>query len=53
MTNQTRTDPVWNGLSHVLLREPKDREQLTELLHDAKERKLLNREALGDDCRCY
>ncbi|AAO90109.2 HlyC/CorC family transporter [Coxiella burnetii] len=34
-------------LSHALLWEPKDREQLIELLHDAKERNLLDQDALA------
>ncbi|MBW5802393.1 CBS domain-containing protein [Coxiella endosymbiont of Ornithodoros amblus] len=34
-------------LSHALLWEPKDREQLIELLHDAKERNLLDQGALA------
>ena len=33
-------------LSHALLREPQDREQLIELLHDAAERDLLDADAL-------
>ncbi|WP_423063936.1 HlyC/CorC family transporter [Candidiatus Paracoxiella cheracis] len=33
-------------LSHALLREPQDREQLKDLLRDAKERELLDQEAL-------
>ncbi len=33
-------------LRHVLLREPRDREQLIALLHDAKERELLDQDAL-------
>lgn len=33
-------------LSHFLLREPKSREQLIELLHDANERELLDDEAM-------
>lgn len=34
-------------LSHFLLREPKDREQLLELLRDAEQRHLLDQHALG------
>jgi len=34
-------------LSQLLLREPKDREQLVELLHDARERNLLDEHALN------
>jgi magnesium and cobalt transporter len=34
-------------LSHILLREPKDREQLMELLRDAEERNLLDEHALA------
>lgn len=34
-------------LSQFLLREPKDREQLVELLHDARERNLLDEHALN------
>lgn len=33
-------------LSHALLREPQDRKQLKDLLHDAKEHELLNQDAL-------
>ncbi len=39
--------PSWlERLSHALLREPKDREQLITLLHDAEERNLLDAQAL-------
>lgn len=34
-------------LSHLLLREPQDREQVVELLRDAEERHLLNPDSLG------
>lgn len=41
------TQPTWlERLSQVLLREPKDREQLVTLLHDAQERDLLDASAL-------
>ena len=40
--------PSWfERLSHALLREPQDRKQLIELLHDAKDRQLLDADALG------
>ncbi len=39
--------PCLERLSHALLWEPKDREQLIELLHDAKERNLLDQGALA------
>ena len=43
----TITDPGWNRLGHVFLREHKDRHQLIALLHDAKERELLDQDALA------
>jgi magnesium and cobalt transporter len=47
--SQTGTYPrSWvERLSNALLREPKDREQLVELLRDAQRRNLLDAEALG------
>lgn len=47
--SQTSTYPrSWvERLSNALLREPKDREQLVELLRDAQRRNLLDAEALG------
>jgi magnesium and cobalt transporter len=40
--------PSWlEKLSQLLLREPKDREQLVESLHDARERNLLDEHALN------
>ena len=48
MSDEPHPHRSWlERLSHVLLRKPKDREQLIELLHDAKERELLNHEALA------
>ena len=41
------THPSWfERLSHALLREPQDRRQLIKLLHDAKDRQLLDADAL-------
>jgi magnesium and cobalt transporter len=41
------TQPSWlERLSHALLREPQDREQLIKLLHDAEQRHLLDADAL-------
>lgn len=37
----------FDRLSHALLREPRDREQLVELLRDAQRRSLLDADALG------
>lgn len=47
--SQSSTPPrSWvERLSNALLREPKDREQLVELLRDAQRRNLLDAEALG------
>ncbi|WP_244897181.1 hypothetical protein [Candidatus Coxiella mudrowiae] len=43
MSDEPHPHRSWlERLSHVLLRKPKDREQLIELLHDAKERELLS-----------
>ena len=40
--------PSWfERLSHALLREPQDRKQLIDLLHDAKDRQLLDADALN------
>ena len=40
--------PTWlERLSHLLLREPEDREQLIELLHSAYEKNLLDADALA------
>jgi len=42
------THPSWfERISHALLREPQDRKQLIELLHDAKDRQLLDADALN------
>ncbi len=47
MSDEHDNSRTWlERLSHALLREPRDREQLIELLHDAKERELLNADAL-------
>lgn len=46
MTNETDHKSWFERLSHALLREPKDREQLIELLRDATERHLIENEAL-------
>lgn len=46
--NRSATSRSWlERLSHILLREPKDREQLIELLRDAEQRHLLDAHALG------
>ncbi|WP_251365692.1 hypothetical protein [Coxiella-like endosymbiont of Rhipicephalus sanguineus] len=48
MSDEPHPQQSWlERLSHVLLRKPKDREQLIALLHDVKERELLDREALA------
>lgn len=45
--DDTEPHPSWfERLSHALLREPQDRKQLIELLHDAKKRHLLDADAL-------
>lgn len=47
-TEQKHSQRNWfERLSHALLREPKDREQLVELLRDAEQRHLLDSYALG------
>ena len=47
MNSESSPHKSWiERLSNVLLREPQDREQLIHLLHDAKERELLDEEAL-------
>ncbi len=47
MNDSTDEHPSWlERLSHALSREPQDREQLLELLHDAKNRQLLDADAL-------
>ena len=48
MKDDNDPHPSWlERLSHALFREPQDRKQLVELLHDAKERHLLEADALG------
>ena len=48
MNEDNDPHPSWlERLSHALLREPQDRKQLIELLHDAKDRHLLDADALG------
>jgi magnesium and cobalt transporter len=48
MSEEDNANPSWlERLSHALLREPHDRKQLIELLHDAKNRQLLDADALG------
>lgn len=48
MNEDNYHQPSWlERLSHALLREPQDRKQLIELLHDAKDRHLLDADALG------
>ncbi len=48
MTDDIESHKSWfERLSHALLREPKDREQLIELLHDVTERQLIDHEALS------
>ncbi len=47
MTDMSDKSKAWfERLSNALLREPQDREQLINLLHDAKDRHLLDNEAL-------
>ena len=47
MNDEPTTNRTWlEKLSHLLLREPQDREELVELLHDAQDRQLLDRDAL-------
>ena len=47
MNDDPSSSKSWlDTLSHALLREPKDREQLIELLHDAEQRDLLDADAL-------
>lgn len=46
-TAKTQTRSWLERLSQALLREPKDREQLIELLRDAEHRNLLDAQALG------
>lgn len=47
MKNEHEQHKSWlERLTHFLAREPQDREQLLELLHDAKERQLLDSDAL-------
>lgn len=46
MTDNIDPPKSWlKRISHALLREPRDRKQLIQLLHDAKNRELLNSEA--------
>lgn len=46
--DSSRHKPNWlERLSHLLLREPEDREQLIELLHSAYEKNLLDADALA------
>ncbi|AXT45067.1 MULTISPECIES: HlyC/CorC family transporter [Chromobacterium] len=48
MEDPSKPRPTWlERLSTMLLREPEDREELIELLHNAFERNLLDAEALG------
>jgi len=48
MNDDSHAHRSWlERLSHALLREPRDRAQLIELLHDAKERELLDQDALA------
>ncbi|MDF0606805.1 CBS domain-containing protein [Neisseriaceae bacterium TC5R-5] len=48
MEDPSKPRPSWlERLSAMLLREPEDREELIELLHNAFERNLLDAEALG------
>lgn len=47
MIDESDKHKTWyERLSHALLREPRDREQLITLLHDAKDRHLLDNDAL-------
>lgn len=48
MSDDNMSQKSWfEKISRALLREPKDREQLIRLLHDAKEKNLLDNEALN------
>lgn len=47
-TNEEQDKPSWfERLSNLLIREPKDREQLMEVLRDAEERNILSAEILS------